>query len=214
MSNNSTTNPTRDDNWDENRNNRLKLGERPSHLVVRHIFLIRHGQYHDREKNDSQRSLTDLGKKQAKLTGRRLSEIIRNAAGANSDGSCPLKSLSCSSLTRAKQTADIIHGEIQEMASKYNETNPNRPWGPIERNDPDPLLIEGFPVHHIPGPTGFTGLHVEEIDRDFPRAEDAFKKYIGTSEWLNQRDWSTPQPQLPKKKAPHIDHEYEIIVGK
>jgi serine/threonine-protein phosphatase PGAM5 len=192
----------------------MKLGERPARVVVRHVLLIRHGQYDDSQKNDdAQNVLTDLGKRQAKTTGERLAHIILQASGSNSDGSCPLKSLSCSSLTRAKQTADIIYEEIQTMISKYNEEKPDQPWDPVERKEPDPLLIEGFPIHHIPGPTGFTGLKVNEIDRDFPRVESAFKKYIATSDWLDRRDWSTAQPQISSKKSPKIDHEYEIVVG-
>jgi serine/threonine-protein phosphatase PGAM5 len=204
----------RDDNWDGNKSNRFKLGERPSYLVTRHIMLIRHGQYEEGPTNDDHRVLTDLGMKQARKTGERLAEIIRSASDANSKG-CPLKLLCSSSLTRAKQTADIIYEEIQAMTSKYNEQNPDKqPWDRVERGESDPMLIEGFPVHHIPGPTGFTGLHVEDIDRDFPRVEEAFNKYVGRSDWLEENE-SPPHKELsPKnKEGPTVDHEYEIIVG-
>jgi hypothetical protein len=81
-------------------------------------------------------------------------------------------------------------------------------------------------VHHIPGPTGFRDLHCSDIERDFPRAEGAFLKYIGTSRWLEdgtdpEADESSngaPLPELPptndQLKALDHQHDYEIIVGK
>ena len=80
-------------------------------------------------------------------------------------------------------------------------------------------------VHHIPGPTGFRDLHCNDVDRDFPRVEEAFLKYIGTSQWLEERTDSQAReplngatlPEVPpsntqKEKLDHR-HEYEIIVG-
>ena len=81
-------------------------------------------------------------------------------------------------------------------------------------------------VHHIPGPTGFRDLHCSDIDRGFPRAEEAFLKYIGTSQWLENRTdpqaaeslKGAPLPELPptnsQKKVLDHRHDYEIIVGK
>lgn len=198
--------PLWDDNWDGNKSNRIKLGERPSRVVTRHVMLVRHGQYDEEHAQDHRRVLTDLGKLQAKKTGERLAEMIRNSTGSSANH-CPLKLICSSSLTRAKQTADIIYQEMEAMAS-------GEQWELVERNSSDPDLNEGFPCHHIPGPTGFTGLRVEEVDRDFPRLEEAFQKYIGTSDWLEGGDLprSKPVPN-PKKKGPRLEHEYEIVVG-
>lgn len=99
--------------------------------------------------------------------------------------------------------------------------------------NPSTLSIDSFSfiayscvVHHIPGPTGFRDLHSSDIDRDFPRAEEAFLKYIGTSKWLEERPDSqtnelldgAPLPELPptdaRMKASNHQHDYEIIVGK
>ena len=40
------------------------------------IYLVRHGQYHTKEKDPKLRTLTDLGKKQARLTGKWLKATI------------------------------------------------------------------------------------------------------------------------------------------
>jgi len=67
---------------------------------VRHVILVRHGQYDERERDDSLRVLTPLGRQQAAATGDRLAAI----AGATK-GRVRIHS---STMTRARQTADII----------------------------------------------------------------------------------------------------------
>ena len=50
--------------------------------------------------------MTDLGREQAELTGKRLAELLH---GVNETfGPCHVKVLRVSNLTRAKQTAEII----------------------------------------------------------------------------------------------------------
>lgn len=84
-----------------------------------------------------------------------------------------------------------------------------------------------YTVHTIPGPTGFRDLHTTDVDRDFPRVEEAFLKYIGTSTWLQKRKdseqkqeqlrgsgLSEPSPANSHQCALNCKHEYEIIVGK
>eukprot|EP00957_Ditylum_brightwellii_P093639 7130628-Ditylum_brightwellii.AAC.1 len=57
--------------------------------VTRHIILIRHGQYDETHKEDEHRILTELGRKQAELTGKRLAEMIK---GVNEKfGPCNVK---------------------------------------------------------------------------------------------------------------------------
>jgi hypothetical protein len=85
------------------------------------------------------------------------------------------------------------------------------------------------PVHHIPGPTGFRDLKCNDVDRDFPRIEEAYMKYIGCSKWLedyakssghHKSDSSLDGQDLDeetiesKRKTLKLEHEYEIIVGK
>ena len=47
--------------------------------VTRHVILIRHGQYDETHKDDARRILTELGRRQAKRTGERLAELIKEA---------------------------------------------------------------------------------------------------------------------------------------
>ena len=43
--------------------------------VFRDIYLIRHGQYHTKEKEAEKKILTELGREQAVLTGKYLNEL-------------------------------------------------------------------------------------------------------------------------------------------
>ncbi|KAG7366417.1 histidine phosphatase superfamily protein [Nitzschia inconspicua] len=223
--------PLWDEDWDSNQHHRQRLmadwaaGNPPS-IVTRHIFLLRHGQYHENQKEDLKKTLTPLGRKQAKLTGQRIARMIHHHKSQNNQHS-PIKTFAVSDLMRAKQTADIIYQELETLYREHNSHRPSDPELELSRSksEPDPLLNEGFPVHHIPGPTGFRDLHCSDIDRDFPRAEEAFLKYIGTSNWLEERKDSqadesfkgTPPSNLtPKdleKQLLDHRHDYEIIVG-
>jgi hypothetical protein len=59
---------TWDDDWDHRKHLKRKDAKSTS---VRHIYLIRHGQYTS-AKTDEGMKLTDLGRRQATLTGQRL----------------------------------------------------------------------------------------------------------------------------------------------
>jgi serine/threonine-protein phosphatase PGAM5 len=135
---------------DSNQANRRRLmvewatGTPPS-LVTRHILLVRHGQYHEQHNEDRDMTLTSLGQKQAKKTGERIAKIIQHNNSQNQLQHGPIKVFAVSDLTRAKQTADIIHKELELLYSKHNAEHPTNPWeGPL-RNEPDPLLNEGIP---------------------------------------------------------------------
>jgi serine/threonine-protein phosphatase PGAM5 len=69
------------------------------------IILIRHGQYEDSEGGGV---LTDLGRRQAARTGRRIGELKPHA-------------LYASVLTRARETADIIAQELGGMRVRVRE---------------------------------------------------------------------------------------------
>jgi serine/threonine-protein phosphatase PGAM5 len=82
------------------------------HGTVRHILLVRHGQYEenvdgvDGDKLDKLRKLTPLGRLQAEQTGQWLAKIQQ---GIDEEfGPCNIKIVRSSSMTRARETAEII----------------------------------------------------------------------------------------------------------
>ncbi|OEU10981.1 putative phosphoglycerate mutase [Fragilariopsis cylindrus CCMP1102] len=200
--------PLWDQNWDlygrtrSSKRQMLKNGSQRK--VTRHIFLVRHGQYREDLQHDEQRVLTHKGREQAKKTGEWLAEIIRK--NNISTSTCKVKLLSCSTMKRAKQTANIIYNEIDAMYDKHNE-------------EPDPMLMEGIPCHFLPtmGQKS-TPERVDQITQDFPRMEGAFRKYIGRSDWLEEINESNAFVNMDTDKAPkncpiHREHEYQIIVS-
>ncbi|PIC45350.1 hypothetical protein B9Z55_005402 [Caenorhabditis nigoni] len=106
-----------------------KLIEECKATASRNIFLIRHGQYHlDRE----QKHLTELGREQAELLGKRL---------ANSD--IKFTNMTMSTMTRATETANIIlkhlPGDLPKSSSSLIEEGPPYPpvpdhktWRPLD----------------------------------------------------------------------------------
>ena len=175
-----------------------------------------------------QRVLTHKGREQAKKTGEWLAEIIRK--NNISTSTCKVKLLSCSTMKRAKQTANIIYNEIDAMYDKHNGqsfdedeskkgTSEGEKWVPIRREEPDPMLMEGIPCHFLPtmGQKS-TPERVDQITQDFPRMEGAFRKYIGRSDWLEEINESNAFVNMDTDKAPkncpiHREHEYQIIVS-
>jgi len=185
--------------------------------VTRHIILIRHGQYDETFKEDERRLLTPLGRKQAELTGKRLGTLIR---GVNEEfGPCRVKVIRVSDLARAKETADIIYDNLDLDSFDGEE---------VGRAEPDPLLNEGRPCHHVPGGKARPSV-VERTDEHHPRIEAAFRKYffradmpplpseeesagnngiIATTSDSAGGDGSVNRQRL----EPHPQHEFEIIV--
>lgn len=122
--------------------------------------------------------MTPLGREQAALTGKRLGQLIR---GVNEEfGPCKVKVLRVSDLARAKETADIIYDNM-ELDKSDGEM--------VEKADPDPLLNEGRPCHHIPGGRARPSV-VEKTDEHHPRIEEAFNKYFHRA----------PIPEMPESK--------------
>ncbi|CAL1285073.1 unnamed protein product [Larinioides sclopetarius] len=115
----------------------------------RHIFLIRHGQYDTTAKDDSDRRLTALGKKQAELVGQRLKDLKFNYT-----------KMIRSTMTRAMETSDIIHKFFPDL--------------PVESCD---LLREGFPVQPDP-PAKNWSISDERYLKDGSRIEAAFRKHF------------------------------------
>lgn len=125
-----------DDNWDhracrsvikplpkdastEKENKYNEELEKHRSKAIRHIVLIRHGQYNYGE-SDKERFLTELGRAQAKLTGERLAEL-----------KIPIDDVVISTMTRAQETAKIILKQLP--AGSFDIVN-------------DPLIEEGAPV--------------------------------------------------------------------
>lgn len=80
--------------------------------VTRHIILVRHGQYDETEQEDAKRTLTEVGRKQADLTGKRLREMLD---GVNEEfGPCNIKVVRVSNMTRAKESK-----QKQEYVSEW-----------------------------------------------------------------------------------------------
>lgn len=100
---------------------------------VRHIILVRHGQYHEEFKDDRRRVLTPLGRHQAELTGQRLAVMLRGGLGMIDPGfagPCNIKAIHVSDMTRAKETAQIIASHLPG----------------VQQMPPDPLLNEALPA--------------------------------------------------------------------
>jgi serine/threonine-protein phosphatase PGAM5 len=191
--------PLWDDNWDgrmppSTGDNKAADRERMRQIrktgVTRHVILIRHGQYDETYKEDEKRTLTELGKKQADLTGKRIAEMIRGAENESFGRPCHVKVLRVSDLLRAKETADIIAKHLPG----------------VERAEPDALLNEGRPAHTIPGGTAKPAV-VAMHDDHHPRIEEAFQKYF----YRSSEDEESEDDDGDKKDKNL--HEFEIIVG-
>eukprot|EP00934_Nitzschia_sp_Nitz4_P005825 Nitzschia sp. Nitz4//scaffold121_size67750//30500//34949//NITZ4_006067-RA/size67750-processed-gene-0.8-mRNA-1//1//CDS//3329534348//5815//frame0 len=155
--------------------------------VTRHIILIRHGQYDESEKEDSKRILTELGRKQADFTGKRLRHMISEVS--SEFGPCNVKVVRVSDMARAKETADIIASHLPGVA----------------RAEPDPDLNEGRPCHNIPGGRASDST-IQKTDEQHARIEGAFQKYFHRAPPPDYDDEEDEEP------SEHSKHEFEIIV--
>ncbi|XP_043255827.1 serine/threonine-protein phosphatase Pgam5, mitochondrial [Colletes gigas] len=126
--------------------------------VIRHILLIRHGQYNIEGKTDCDRTLTDRGRRQAEATGRRLQEL-----------GLPYTQIIRSTMTRAQETAKIIEENIKNLAVKD-----------------DVFLVEGAPIPPEP-PIGHWKSEIYFYE-DGPRIEAAFRKYFHRADPSQEKD--------------------------
>lgn len=130
----------------EDRNEPLK---KVKPTATRHLFLIRHGHYFLDGVEDSQRKLTEKGCLQADFTGQRLAELT-----------FPFTVMYNSTMTRARETADIIAKHLPEL--------------PREECS---MLREGAPIRPEP-PVGHWKPDVKQFYEDGARIEAAFRKYF------------------------------------
>lgn len=136
--------PGWDSNWDGLQSTFKR--QRQARVPTRHIILIRHGQYDETHKDDSLRTLTALGRRQAEKTGERLSDLLEKDARVR---------IRCSTMTRAKETFDIIKAYLPRAHCV----------------EPDSRLAEGRPAQAIPG----RPFDDKVLDADGPRIEAAFR---------------------------------------
>jgi probable phosphoglycerate mutase len=119
-------------------------------MARRILYLVRHGQYtsttpHPEEPDGA---LTDIGRQQAELVGRRLSQI-------------PINKIHYSTLQRTRETAEIIAGQI--------------PGVPVQPSD---LLRECIPSVPEEFKEHFTGIPADFIERSKTQAEQAFDTFF------------------------------------
>jgi serine/threonine-protein phosphatase PGAM5 len=178
--------PTGNDEQDRERMRRLR-----KEGVTRHIILIRHGQYDERDKDDAKRLLTEIGRKQADLTGKRLREMMEGAS--NEFGPCKIKVVRVSNMARAKETADIIASHLPG----------------VEYPEPDPDLNEGRPCHNLPG-GGVSESTIEKTDEQHARIEAAYRKYFYRAP--PPLELSGDGENKEGKEEDRCKHEFEIYV--
>jgi len=121
----------RDANNNEEESEEQKLAdqlEKKKSKAVRHLILIRHGQYDMNGESDCDHILTALGREQSAATGKRLKQL-----------GIEFHSIISSNMSRAKETADIIVKNI------------GQPGLCVETRDP--ILAEGAPIMPDPPPS-------------------------------------------------------------
>jgi len=134
-------------NWDDDWDGRAKVKSKAR--ARRLIFLVRHGQYNHGE-TDEERTLTELGREQARYAGERLKEL-----------GFDYNKIVISTMTRAKETGEIISEMFPDV--------------PVEHTD---LIREGFPAPPRPPLKGWEVE--DDPDHPFEAAQmlEGFKKYI------------------------------------
>lgn len=142
-----------------------KLEEKKS-KAIRVLLLVRHGQYNMEGKDDSERYLTDVGKQQANLTGQRLRAVLHKHLEDKKDENGniikPKVTIHNSTMTRATQTADIIHSHLPDLQIKSCDLLPEGAPCP-----PDPPLSKGA-----------WDVGPEDFFIEGSRIEAAFRKYF------------------------------------
>ncbi|XP_004709686.1 serine/threonine-protein phosphatase PGAM5, mitochondrial isoform X2 [Echinops telfairi] len=126
--------------------------------ATRHIFLIRHSQYHVDGSLEKDRTLTPLGREQAELTGLRLASL-----GLKFD------KIIHSSMTRATETTDIISKHLPGVCRVSTD-----------------LLREGAPIEPDPPVTHWKPEAV--YYEDGARIEAAFRNYIHRADARQEED--------------------------
>lgn len=130
--------------------------------VTRHLILVRHGQYNMDGRTDTERYLTEKGRKQAACSGERLKQL-----GFDFDR------IVRSTMTRAQETAKIMALSLPEL-----------------KLCDDAMLEEGAPIPPEP-PVGHWRPEVSQFFEDGARIEAAFRKYFHRAEPDQKQDTYT-----------------------
>jgi serine/threonine-protein phosphatase PGAM5 len=183
-----------DYNWDRLQPAETTTLSSSTTTTTRVIFLIRHGQFNQKGKGDAKHDLTDLGKRQALLCGKRLRDVIP-------EGVLPTRIIS-STMTRAEETASIIRNEY------FKEVDV------IEKSD---LIREGGPCRPEPDTwTAYGGPSESEYFKDSARIEAGFRwlfhrpKAIATND--NKKD-GDEKNKKELKEEPTTTHEIVVCHG-
>ncbi|KAI9589215.1 serine/threonine-protein phosphatase Pgam5, mitochondrial isoform X1 [Glossina fuscipes] len=138
--------------------------EKSTTRSVRHIILVRHGEYLDAGETDDTHCLTQKGCIQAKYAGQRLREM-----GVKWD------KIIVSTMTRAQETAEIILKEIDFEPKKVVNC---------------PYIREGAPIPPQP-PVGHWRPQESQFFRDGARIEAAFRRYFHRAFPTDKKDTYT-----------------------
>jgi serine/threonine-protein phosphatase PGAM5 len=157
--------PLKDGASPEKENEHNQQLEKNTGKALRHIILIRHGQYNLKGLQDKDRYLTDLGRQQAKMTGDRLRDL-----------QIPFDNVYFSTMTRAQETGNII---LKQLGSKEGVTVSS-----------DSMLEEGAVCEPDP-PIDYWNPEPHEFFIDGSRIEAAFRKYIHRAEPSQEKDSHT-----------------------
>ncbi|KAG4066117.1 hypothetical protein HA402_010319 [Bradysia odoriphaga] len=128
--------------------------------AVRHLILIRHGQYNLDGTTDDERYLTEIGRTQANLTGQRLKVL-----------DIKWDKMIRSTMTRAQETGKIIS---TELAMNF----------PIENCS---LIEEGAPIQPQPA-VGHWAPEPSQFFQDGARIEAGFRKYFHRADAKQEKD--------------------------
>jgi len=137
-----------------------------SSRVKRQVLLIRHGQYQNEKSkvDDSARTLTPLGERQAKATGVYLRKLFDSKSAFIEPGITEPKNFYVSNMTRAKQTSELlIEGMFPGNSAKYLGRKVAKE---------DSILRERFPCNTEP-----PSRHKAQM-KDMADAEEAFSRYF------------------------------------
>ena len=202
--------PAWDFNWDgrqpqqsssAKKSKGVKVKNTPS-KTTRHIILVRHGQYDETSKIDTERKLTPLGRLQAERTGIRLASILKGSnlfPEETMNGPCEISKIYVSDMTRAKETADIIAKQLQHVRRN------------LRVEPPDPRLNEALPAPMIPPRQDIKGA-VQEIDENHERIEEAFQSYFYRSEGQSKSVDDNTSDGDEEDDDGSVRDEFEVIV--
>mmetsp|Transcript_15193 Transcript_15193/g.22998 ORF Transcript_15193/g.22998 Transcript_15193/m.22998 type:complete len:258 (+) Transcript_15193:50-823(+) len=151
--------------WDSNWDGRDDSGSKVVHTIV----LVRHGQY-IHAKDDEGRKLTEKGREQAKITGKRLQDL--EAKGTIP----PIKYMIYSTMTRATETYNIIAKELNNDSDRSIQPSFLIREGAVYPPEPPSLTWK-------PTPAAFK--------EDGKRIENGYKEYIHRAPPEEESNYST-----------------------